>query len=168
MLSGAFTFRAGSREVYRSQKGFLVVVDYAHTPDAMDNVLRTIRKLSRGKVITVFGAGGNRDRGKRPLMGEAAERWSDLVVVTTDNPRFEDPRKIISDILEGIKDRGKTLVVENRKEAILEAIRNAGEGDVVAVLGKGHEEYQEVGDVKYPFSDAKVVREIIQGGADGL
>jgi len=158
----------GRFEVYRSQKGFLVVVDYAHTPDAMDNVLRTIRKLSRGKVITVFGAGGNRDRGKRPLMGEAAERWSDLVVVTTDNPRFEDPRKIISDILEGIKDRGKTLVVENRKEAILEAIRNAGEGDVVAVLGKGHEEYQEVGDVKYPFSDAKVVREIIQGGADGL
>ena len=158
----------GRFEVYRSTKDFLVVVDYAHTPDAMDNVLGTIRKLAKGKVITVFGAGGNRDRSKRPLMGKAAERWSDLIVVTSDNPRFEDPRGIIEDILEGIKDKGKVLVIEDRREAIEEAVRRAGKGDVVAILGKGHEEYQEIEGVKYPFSDAAVVREILEGGDDVL
>lgn len=158
----------GRFEVHRSSRGFLVVIDYAHTPDAVDNVLGTIRKLAKGRVIAVFGAGGNRDRSKRPLMGKAAERWSDLMVITSDNPRFEDPGRIIEDILAGIKNRDRVLVIEDRREAIEEAIRRAKEGDVVAVLGKGHEEYQEVGGVKYPFSDAAVVREILKGGADVL
>ena len=149
----------GRFEVYRSQKGYLVVVDYAHTPDAMDNVLRTIRDLSRGRVITVFGAGGNRDRGKRPLMGKSAERFSDIVIVTSDNPRDEEPERIIEDILEGIEDREKVRVIPDRREAILDALRLAGEGDIVAILGKGHEDYQEVKGVKYPFSDSEVVKE---------
>ena len=161
-------FVPGRFEVYRSGRGFLIVIDYAHTPDAVDNVLKTIKKLSKGKVITVFGAGGNRDRGKRPLMGEASERWSDLIVITSDNPRFEDPRRIIRDILKGIKDKEKVLVIEDRREAIEEAIKRAREGDVVAILGKGHEDYQEIEGVKYPFSDARVVREILEGGANVL
>ena len=158
----------GRFEVYRSPKGFLVIVDYAHTPDAIDNVLRTVRRLAKGRVITVFGAGGNRDRGKRPLMGKAAERWSDLLVVTSDNPRFEDPKGIIEDILEGIRQRDRAVVIEDRREAISESVNMAREGDIVAILGKGHEEYQEIGGVKYPFSDAEVVKEMIQGGTDVL
>ena len=158
----------GRFEVYRSPEGFLVVIDYAHTPDAIDNVLRTVRRLAKGKVITVFGAGGNRDRSKRPLMGKAAEMWSDLMVITSDNPRFEDPRRIVEDILAGIKAKGKVLVIEDRREAIAKAIKTARSGDVVAVLGKGHEKYQEIEGIKYPFSDADVVREIIKGGADVL
>lgn len=152
----------GRFEVYRSEKGFLVVVDYAHTPDAMDNVLRTVRKLAKGKVITVFGAGGDRDRSKRPSMAAAAEKWSDLVVVTSDNPRSEDPLRIIEDILEGIKDGSRVIVEPDRREAIYKAIHSAEEGDIVAILGKGHEDYQEIKGVKYPFSDSEVVKEFIQ------
>lgn len=158
----------GRFEVVSSGKGFSVVIDYAHTPDAMDNVLRTIRKLTKGRVITVFGAGGDRDRSKRPMMGEVAERWSDLVILTSDNPRSEDPERIIEDILAGIKVRRKVFVQPDRKMAIKVALDLAKEGDVVAVLGKGHEEYQEVQGVKYPFSDVKVVREVLSGGGDVL
>lgn len=158
----------GRFETVRSERGFTVVIDYAHTPDAMENVLKTLRKLTEGRIITVFGAGGDRDRTKRPLMGRVAEVWSDIVVLTSDNPRSEDPNRIIEDILEGIEVRKKVLVQPDRRMAIKVAIDLAREGDVVAVLGKGHEEYQEVGGVKYPFSDVKVVREILSGGGDGL
>ena len=101
-------------------------------------------------------------------MGKAAERWSDLLVVTSDNPRFEDPKGIIEDILEGVRQRDRAVVIEDRREAISEAVNMAREGDIVAILGKGHEEYQEIGGVKYPFSDAEVVKEMIQGGTDVL
>ncbi len=151
----------GRFEVYSSQRGFLVVVDYAHTPDAIDNVLRTIRRIARGRVITVFGAGGDRDRGKRPLMGKAARRWSDLVILTSDNPRSEDPDLIIEDILTAFGGDDRVLREPDRRKAIETAIKSAKDGDVVAVLGKGHEEYQEVQGVKYPFSDREVVRELI-------
>ena len=154
----------GRFEVLRSKRGFIAVVDYAHTPDAMENVLRTVRKLARGRVITVFGAGGNRDRSKRPLMGRSAERWSDLVVVTSDNPRDEEPERIIEDILKGIEDRARVIVEPDRKRAIERAVNLAREGDIVAVLGKGHEDYQEVKGVKYPFSDSQVLREFLEGG----
>ncbi len=154
----------GRFEVLRSKRGFIAVVDYAHTPDAMENVLRTVRKLVRGRVITVFGAGGNRDRSKRPLMGRSAERWSDLVVVTSDNPRDEEPERIIEDILKGIEDRERVIVEPDRKRAIERAVNLAKEGDIVAVLGKGHEDYQEVKGVKYPFSDSQVLREFLEGG----
>lgn len=151
----------GRFEVHRSERGFIAIVDYAHTPDAVDNVLRTLRKLTRGKVISVLGAGGNRDRGKRPLMGEAAQRWSDIVVLTSDNPRDEEPMAIIEDMLKGVK-RGEGVVVEvDRREAIKKAVSMAREGDAVAVLGKGHEDYQEIKGVKYPFSDSEVLREFL-------
>jgi len=137
---------------------FLVVVDYAHTPDAVERVLRSLKKSVRGRVVAVFGAGGNRDREKRPLMGAAADRWSDLIVLTSDNPRDEDPLEIIKQIKEGIK-KTPCLVEPDRRKAIRLALELAREGDAVAVLGKGHEDYQEVKGVKYPFNDAQVVKE---------
>ena len=154
----------GRFEVVYSNK-FAVVVDYAHTPDAIDNVLKTARKLTKGKLIAVYGAGGNRDREKRPLMGEAGERWSDLLIITSDNPRDEEPEEIIKDILRGIKDRSKVIVEPDRKKAIEKALKIAKEGDLVAVLGKGHETYQEIKGVKYPFSDAEVIKNLL--GGDG-
>ena len=151
----------GRFEIIRSRKGFLVVIDYAHTPDAIDNVLRTVRKLSRNRVITVFGAGGDRDRGKRPLMGISAGKWSDLVILTSDNPRSEDPERIIEDIAEGLDSSVPILKEPDRRKAIEKALETAGRGDIVAILGKGHEEYQEVGGIKYPFSDRQVVEELL-------
>ncbi len=158
----------GRFEVIRSGREFVVVVDYAHTPDAMDNVLRTARRLAENRVIAVFGAGGDRDRTKRPLMGKVAERWSDLIILTSDNPRSEDPERIIGDILQGIEVKKKVLVQPDRRTAIKVALDIAGPGDLVAILGKGHEEYQEIQGVKYPFSDAGVVKDILSGGGDGL
>jgi len=142
---------------------FAVVVDYAHTPDAIENVLKSARKLARGRVIALFGAGGNRDKEKRPLMGASAERHSDLIILTSDNPREEKPEEIIRDILRGIRERGKVLIEPDRKRAIGLALSLAREGDIVMILGKGHETYQEVNGVKYPFSDALVVKEILGG-----
>ena len=150
----------GRFEVYRSEN-LAVVVDYAHTPDAIRNVLETLKKLARGRVIAVFGAGGDRDKGKRPLMGKYAEELSDLIVLTSDNPRSEDPLKIIEDILSGISEKGKVIVEPDRRRAIEIAINLARRGDVVAILGKGHEDYQEIKGVKYPFSDSQVVRELL-------
>ena len=154
----------GRFEVVYSNR-FAVVVDYAHTPDAIDNVLKTARKLTKGKLISVYGAGGNRDREKRPLMGEAGERWSDVLVITSDNPRDEEPEEIIKDILKGIKDKSKVIVEPDRKKAIERALKMAKEGDLVAVLGKGHETYQEIKGVKYPFNDAEVIKNLL--GGDG-
>ena len=151
----------GRFEIIRSPGGFLVVIDYAHTPDAIDNVLRTIRKLSKNRVITVFGAGGDRDRGKRPLMGRIAGRWSDLVILTSDNPRSEDPDQIIEDISEGLDSSVPVVKEPDRRKAIEKALEIASSGDIVAILGKGHEEYQEVGGIKYPFSDRQVVEELL-------
>ncbi len=151
----------GRFEILRSEKGFLVVIDYAHTPDAIDNVLKTIRKLSKNRVITVFGAGGDRDRGKRPLMGIKAGRWSDFVILTSDNPRSEDPEEIIEDIAEGFDSSVPVVKEPDRRKAIEKALEIASSGDIVAILGKGHEEYQEVGGIKYPFSDRQVVEELL-------
>ncbi len=136
---------------------FLVVVDYAHTPDALERLILTAREILAardvgGRIITVFGAGGDRDRGKRPLMGEIATRLSDLVVITNDNPRSEDPSSIIADILRGV--RGENYrVIPDRFEAIREAIRMAEKGDIVLIAGKGHEEYQEIKGERFHFSD---------------
>lgn len=152
----------GRFEVLRCRGGFWVVVDYAHTPDAMDNVLGTVRKLSVGRVITLFGAGGNRDRDKRPMMGEVAERWSDLIFLTSDNPRDEDPLDIIAHILAGIKDKRKVTVIPDREEAIGRALSVARGGDVVAILGKGHETYQEIKGTRRFFSDKETVRRFLR------
>lgn len=142
----------------------MVVVDYAHTPDALENVLSTIRGLVRGGniVVTVVGAGGNRDKTKRPEMADAACRYSDRVILTSDNPRFEEPEEIIRDMESGVKEEYAARVrsITDRREAIREAIAGAGKGDIVLVAGKGHENYQEVKGVKHHFDDKEVVREM--------
>ncbi len=152
----------GRLEVLRSAKGFNAVVDYAHTPDAVEKALKTLRSLTSGRLIAVFGAGGDRDRTKRPLMGRSAERWADLLVITSDNPRSEDPLKIIEDILQGVEDKEKVVVEPDRRKAIETALKMAEEGDTVAILGKGHETYQEIKGRKIPFSDVEVVKEFLK------
>ncbi len=150
----------GRFETYKG-KGFVVIIDYAHTPDALEKVLRTARALCKNRLIVVFGAGGNRDRTKRPLMGKTAEAIADLIVLTSDNPRFEEPMAIIEDILSGIENKGKVLVEQDRRKAIELAISMAQEGDVILIAGKGHEDYQEIKGVKYPFKDSEVVKEVL-------
>ena len=157
---------SGRFEALRSPKGFTAIVDYAHTPDALVNVLNAIDEIlcHRGEVITVCGAGGNRDKGKRPLMAHDAARLSDKVIITSDNPRFEEPQDIINDMLAGITDeeRGKVLSIVDRKEAIRTACMLAKKGDVILVAGKGHENYQEIKGVKHHFDDKEVLLEIFQ------
>jgi UDP-N-acetylmuramoyl-L-alanyl-D-glutamate--2,6-diaminopimelate ligase len=158
------SFRAapGRFEPVDEGQDFAVLVDYAHTPDSLENVLRAARELTDGRVIVVFGAGGDRDRGKRPLMGEIAARLADVVVVTSDNPRSEDPEAIIREILEGAGAGVEALV--DRREAIARAVGLASAGDVVVVAGKGHEQGQEFeGGRKLPFDDVAVVREALGG-----
>jgi len=137
----------------------LVVVDYAHTPDALEKVLAALREHARGKIVCVFGCGGERDAGKRPEMGRIAERLADTVVVTDDNPRREAPEKIISDILAGM--RRPPRVIRDRRAAIAAAIDDATADDIVLVAGKGHEDYQQVGDTRLPYSDARTVQELL-------
>jgi UDP-N-acetylmuramoyl-L-alanyl-D-glutamate--2,6-diaminopimelate ligase len=133
------------------------IVDYSHTPDALEKVLHTLRALKPGRIITVFGCGGNRDRGKRPLMGDVVARASDLCVVTSDNPRREEPLAIIHDILEGMPPQG-VIVEPDRRAAIREAFALSRPGDVILLAGKGHEPYQIIGDQKFPFSDIEELR----------
>ncbi len=142
---------------------FAVLVDYAHTPDSLENVLTAARPLTEGRVISVFGCGGDRDRGKRPQMGEISARLADLTFVTSDNPRSEDPRAIIEEILGGVTDRDGVVAIEDRRAAIEAAIHAAEAGDVVVIAGKGHEQGQEfAGGHKVPFDDATVAREALR------
>jgi UDP-N-acetylmuramoyl-L-alanyl-D-glutamate--2,6-diaminopimelate ligase len=150
---------------------FAVVVDYAHTPDSLENVLSAARRLADaqgppGRVLCVFGCGGDRDRGKRPLMGAVAARAADFVVVTSDNPRSEDPVAIIAAILEGViahRRDGPDAVLVDRREAIAEALGEARRGDVVVIAGKGHETGQQFATATYPFDDRVVAAEILDG-----
>ncbi|NOZ67867.1 MAG: UDP-N-acetylmuramoyl-L-alanyl-D-glutamate--2,6-diaminopimelate ligase, partial [Deferribacteres bacterium] len=157
----------GRFEYIDAGQGFLCIVDYAHTEDALRNVLQEARAVTRGRLITVFGCGGDRDRSKRPLMGAVASALSDLAVITSDNPRSEDPLDIIRDIVSGIK-KDNYMVRPDREEAIMEAVSMAREGDTVLVAGKGHEDYQEIRGVRHYFSDREVLRKAIKyGGFDG-
>ena len=155
---------SGRLQPVNSASGITAIVDYAHTPDALSNVLNAIHEVlnGRGKVITVCGAGGNRDKGKRPIMAQEAARQSDKVILTSDNPRFEDPQEIINEMLEGLsaQQRKKTLSIVDRKEAIRTAIMLAEKGDVILIAGKGHEDYQEIAGVKHHFDDREIVEEI--------
>ena len=155
---------AGRFQTIHGPEGVSAIVDYAHTPDALVNVLDTLRDVvgKRGRIITVVGAGGNRDKGKRPEMAHEAARRSDKVVLTSDNPRFENPVDIIHDMEAGLDDemRTRTLSITDRREAIRTAIMLAGPGDVVLVAGKGHEDYQEIEGVKHHFDDREVILEI--------
>ena len=142
-----------------------VFVDYAHTEDALRSVLRTLRESASGRLICLFGCGGNRDRSKRPRMGAAASEWADFAVLTSDNPRHEDPQAILADVLAGM-DRGKPHLVEpDRAAAIRAALREAGPGDVVLIAGKGHEPYQEIAGRMLPFDDREVVRVVLAENA---
>ncbi|MBA3809775.1 MAG: UDP-N-acetylmuramoyl-L-alanyl-D-glutamate--2,6-diaminopimelate ligase [Solirubrobacterales bacterium] len=168
----------GRFEPVEAGQDFAVLVDYAHTPDSLENVLRAAGELARagadrsGRVICVFGAGGDRDRGKRPMMGEIAARLADLVFVTSDNPRSEQPERIIAEIMAGATEAAggegaRVRALEDRREAIAEAVACAGRGDVVVIAGKGHEQGQELaGGRKVPFDDVSVAREAL--GADRL
>ncbi|HEB57880.1 MAG TPA: UDP-N-acetylmuramoyl-L-alanyl-D-glutamate--2,6-diaminopimelate ligase [Gammaproteobacteria bacterium] len=145
----------------------LVVVDYAHTPDALAQVLEALRAHGAGRLICVFGCGGERDEGKRPLMARAVEQAVDQIIVTDDNPRGEDPEVIVADILSGFKDADAVTVINDRAAAIHHAVSRAGEGDVVLVAGKGHEDYQLVGGQRLPFSDAEQVRAALRARPSG-
>ena len=155
----------GRLEPIRSPKGFTAIVDYAHTPDALENVLRSIHEVlsGKGRVITVCGAGGNRDKGKRPLMAQEAVKQSDVVIITSDNPRLEEPQAIIDDMMAGLTPQQKQKVMTNadRREAMRTACMMAQKGDVVLVAGKGHEDYQEVKGVRYHFDDMEELRKIM-------
>ena len=158
---------AGRLEPIRSKEGVTAIVDYAHTPDALENVLNAIHEVLDGKggqVITVCGAGGNRDKGKRPLMAQEAAKQSDRVIITSDNPRFEEPQDIINDMLADLsaQQMKKTISITDRKEAIRTACMMAQKGDVILIAGKGHEDYQEIKGVKHHFDDREVVREIFE------
>ena len=155
---------SGRLEPIHSPEGYTAIVDYAHTPDALENVLNAIHEVldGKGKVITVCGAGGNRDKGKRPLMAQEAVKQSDRVIITSDNPRFEEPQDIINDMLAGLdaKQMKKVVSIVDRREAIRTASMLAQKGDVILIAGKGHEDYQEIQGVKHHFDDKEVVREV--------
>jgi UDP-N-acetylmuramoyl-L-alanyl-D-glutamate--2,6-diaminopimelate ligase len=149
----------GRMEPIDAGQGFAVVVDYAHTPDSIRVVLRGARSLAAGRVLVVFGCGGERDRAKRPAMGAAATSSADLTIITSDNPRSEDPLAIIDEIVPGAAEGGGRYVVEpDRRLAIRRALHEARPGDVVVVAGKGHEPTQEIGGSTIPFDDREVVR----------
>ena len=159
---------SGRLDPVHSPEGYTAIVDYAHTPDALENVLKAIHEVldGKGRVITVCGAGGNRDKGKRPLMAQEAVKQSDRVIITSDNPRFEEPQAIIDDMLAGLDARQmkKVISIVDRREAIHAACMMAQKGDVILVAGKGHEDYQEIRGVKHHFDDKEVLKEIFAEG----
>jgi len=151
----------GRMEPVDAGQDFAVLVDYAHTPDSVRNVLRTAREITQGRLIAVLGCGGDRDRGKRPQMGREAEIGADLVVITSDNPRTEKPEAIIADIVAGLERPSAAKVQPDRRKAIAEAVAEARAGDVLLILGKGHESGQEFATETLPFDDRLVAREAL-------
>lgn len=152
----------GRVEMLGTQTPYRMVLDYSHSPDALENILRTVREFCRGRLILVFGCGGDRDKGKRPMMGEIAGRLADYSILTSDNPRFEDPMTILDAIEKGIKPTGARYeIVENRREAIRQAMEMAVGGDIVVLAGKGHETYQDICGVKHPFDEKIIVQELL-------
>jgi UDP-N-acetylmuramoyl-L-alanyl-D-glutamate--2,6-diaminopimelate ligase len=155
----------GRFQYFKSKNDVTVIVDYAHTPDALENVLNSIKNLRTGneKLITIVGCGGNRDAEKRPLMSNIACQFSNKVIITSDNPRNEDPNDIIAQMMKGVEpvDFKKTLSLVDRKDAIKTAVMMAESGDIILIAGKGHEKYQEINGVKYPFDDFEIAKELI-------
>ena len=152
----------GRSEMVDNKLEIPIMIDYAHSPESLENILKAVKSYTRGRVISVFGCGGDRDSGKRPLMGEISGRIADYTIITSDNPRTEDPEKIVNQIEEGIKKtKGKYEVVVDRQEAIEKAIKMANDKDIIILAGKGHEPYQEINGVKYPFDERIIVRDII-------
>ncbi len=154
----------GRLQVHPLKQDVNAVIDYAHTPDALEKALQALREIASRRLIVLFGAGGDRDTGKRPLMGRAAEENADVCIVTTDNPRTEDPERIIGDIVEGMSDKSKRVVIADRREAIEYAVKTAQAGDTILIAGKGHETYQDINRVKYDFDEVAVLREAATHG----
>lgn len=154
---------AGRAEVITEGQPFTVMLDYAHTPDALENILTTLRTFAKGRIVTLFGCGGDRDKTKRPKMAEVVAKYSDFAIVTSDNPRTEDPGAIIRDILVGLEQTDMPYaVIKNRKEAIGYAIETAREGDLILLAGKGHEDYQIIGTTKNHFDEKEIVKEFLE------
>lgn len=152
----------GRIELLETATPYRVILDYAHSPDSLENILKTVRQTTKGKLIALFGCGGNRDTVKRPIMGEIAGELADLCVLTSDNPRNEDPMEILTQIEEGIRPTGcRYEVIENRRDAIRFALQSASAGDVVVLAGKGHETYQEIRGVKHPFDEKIIVAQLL-------
>ena len=152
----------GRLERIDNPQGLAVFVDYSHTPDALVNAQRTLKDAGFKRLITVFGCGGNRDRGKRPLMGKAVADFADIAVLTSDNPRREDPLAILDDIRPGLASCPQVVEEVDRRKAIAKALALLKPGDALLVAGKGHEDYQIIGETKYPFSDQAVIREVLK------
>jgi UDP-N-acetylmuramoyl-L-alanyl-D-glutamate--2,6-diaminopimelate ligase len=165
-----FTSVAGRFELIEEGQPFAVVVDYAHTPDGLENILATAKEFVQGRIIVVFGCGGDRDRTKRPIMGALAARYADFVIITSDNPRSEEPGGIMEEIKVGIKETGLPtehyVMIADRKEAIREALTRAQPEDIVLIAGKGHETYQILKERTIPFDDREVAREILKEMSD--
>ena len=153
----------GRSELVNNKKELTIMIDYAHSPESLQNILQATKSYTRGRVISVFGCGGDRDSGKRPIMGEISGKIADYTIITSDNPRTEQPQKIVDQIEDGIKKtKGKYEVIVDRKEAIAKAISMANKRDIIILAGKGHEPYQEINGVKYPFDERIIVNEIIE------
>ena len=154
----------GRSELVNNKKELTIMIDYAHSPESLENILNAVKSYTRGRVISVFGCGGDRDPGKRPIMGEISGRIADYTIITSDNPRTEDPDKIVEQIEEGIKKtKGKYICIVDRIEAIRHAIEIANKKDIIVLAGKGHEPYQEINKEKYPFDERIIVNQIIDG-----
>ena len=154
----------GRSELVNNKKDLTIMIDYAHSPESLENILNAVKSYTRGRVISLFGCGGDRDTTKRAIMGEISGRIADFTIITSDNPRTEDPQKIVDQIEEGIKKtKGKYIVVVDRVEAIKTAIKMADKKDIIVLAGKGHEPYQEINGVKYPFDERVIVNSIING-----
>ena len=139
-----------------------IMIDYAHSPESLQNILQAVRSYTKGRVISVFGCGGDRDTRKRPIMGEISGKIADYTIITSDNPRTENPEAIVKEIEEGIKKtKGKYEVIVDRIEAITKAIQMANKTDIIVLAGKGHEPYQEINGVKHPFDERIIVNDII-------
>ena len=149
----------GRLQSFEIKDGVVAVVDYSHTPDSLEKAILTLRQVVQHRLIVVFGCGGDRDKGKRPQMGRIAETLGDLTIVTTDNPRTENPERIIDDILEGMSIPEKRMVISDRREAIYKAITIAERGDIILVAGKGHEQYQEINGVKHDFNEFAIIKD---------
>ena len=151
-----------AESIYNEEKGYSVMIDYAHTPDGLENILSSVKGFVKGRLITLFGCGGDRDKTKRPIMGAVACKYSDFTIVTSDNPRTEVPAEIIKDIMPGVENSGREyIVIENRLEAIKYALGKAEKDDIIVLAGKGHETYQEINGVKYDFDEKVIVEELL-------
>ncbi len=154
----------GRSELVENKKELTIMIDYAHSPESLENILSAVKSYTKGRVISLFGCGGDRDSGKRPLMGEISGKIADFTIITSDNPRTEEPEKIVKQIEEGMKKtKGKYICIVDRIEAIKYAIKMANKNDIIVLAGKGHEPYQEINGVKHPFDERIIVNDIIDG-----